>query len=166
MDFLCFLLSFPLVSYIDSLTPHRLPQYAGSGLSPALLHSYTLAAGTFNTHYLKTVHTCTFNFDLSSDVRLTSNCLLDTTAQMSNLTCRKNLFAHNIFLLGYCFIWVTGKAIHSIFQDKNLGVIFDPLTYYTLSIQKCGPLSNLNPLWHLPHLFYSHNLVLTLSLFG
>lgn len=89
MDFSCFLLSFPLVLYVDSLTPHRLPQYAGSGLSPALLHSYTLAAGTFNTHYLKTVHTCTFNFDLSSDVRLTSNCLLDTTAQMSNLTCRK-----------------------------------------------------------------------------
>lgn len=61
----------------------------------------------------------------------------------------KTYFAHNIFLLGYCFIWVSGKAIHSIFQDKNLGVIFDPLIYYTLSIQKCGPLSNLNPLWQL-----------------
>lgn len=66
----------------------------------------------------------------------------------------KTYFAHNIFLLGYCFIWVSGKAIRSIFQDKNLGVIFDPLTYYTLSIQKCGPLPNLNPLWHLPHMFY------------
>lgn len=66
----------------------------------------------------------------------------------------KTYFAHNIFLLGYCFIWVSGKAIRSNFQDKNLGVIFDPLTYYTLSIQKCGPLSNLNPLWHLPHMFY------------
>lgn len=166
MDFLCFLLSFPLVSYVDSLTPHRLPQYAGSGLSPTLLHSYTLAASTFNTHYLKTVHTCTFNFDLSSDIRLTSNCYLTPQHKCLISPVGKTYFAHNIFLLGYCFIWVSGKAIHSIFQDKNLGVIFDPLTYYTLSIQKCGPLSNLNPLWHLPHLFYSHNLVLTLSLFG
>lgn len=62
-------------------------------------------------------------------------------------------FAHNVFLLGCCSTRINGKTIHAIFQDKDLGVNFDSLIYYTPSIQKCGSFSSPSHRWHFPHLF-------------
>lgn len=119
----------------------RLLQYPGWGLSPTLLHSHT------------TCKRCThlaFSFGTSSEVPIAYlttlyKCLISTLLGI--------YFAHNVFLLGCCSTWANGKTIHTIFQDKDLGVNFDSLMYYTPSIQKCGPFSSPSHRWHFPHLF-------------
>lgn len=113
---MCWLLLYSAPNCCSTLWPGPLP-----------FSIFTLLLGEFSIIYLRTALTF-ISSALTSPQRLDS---LFPTAYLTSLygclilNLTKPSFSTNFFLPQSSSIWVNGKSIHPMAQDKNLGVTYD-----------------------------------------